>query len=182
MSDQHEDPEQGMGRAIEEARAFLAELGGIPAIEDELIGDSLIKPGPKRFLNVEMVWMADEEREPHELGCGLRFAVSDADHNHLYSFALDHQLLLAAVALSYRDVGPSLEGLRCDLMEEGQKVWAPDPDGEEVKAVFFSVAVDEPLDVDGISRDAAWICWEEGEDEGTTARVPYFKLRPREEE
>lgn len=171
-----------MSRAIEEARAFLAEQGGIPAAEVEPIGESRVRPGPKRFISIEMVWMDDEDREPHELGCGLRFAVCDEDHKPLFSFAADHLLVLAALTLAHPGgPGPPTGDLRCELMEEGQKVWAPDPDGEEVKAVFLSVAVGEPLDVDGISRDAAWISWEEGEDEGTTARVPYFKLRPRDE-
>ena len=67
-------------------------------------------------------------------------------------------------------------------LQEGQKVWAPKPDGPgELTAVFIAVAIGEPIRVDGISRDAAWISWEEGDDEGTAARVPYFKLRAREE-
>jgi hypothetical protein len=65
-------------------------------------------------------------------------------------------------------------------MEEGAEVWAPSPDGEgEVRAKFLAIAVNEPISVEGIQRDAAWISYEEGEDEGTTGRVPFYKLRHR---
>lgn len=183
MSDQGEERSQHWIREAQRVRALLQEHGGIPGFEDELIGESLVRPGPKRFVSVTMVWLEDENREPQERGCGLRFAVSDEDHNPLYSFAVDHQLLLAALMVAYPEGGEPPGGdLRCELIEAGQNVWAPAPDGEgELKAVFLAIAVDEPLRVDGIKRDAAWISWEEGEDEGTTARVPYYKLRARKD-
>jgi hypothetical protein len=49
------------------------------------------------------------------------------------------------------------------------------------EGVFIAFAVGEPIRVNGISKDAAWISWEEGEDEGTAARAPYFKLHKRDE-
>lgn len=67
-------------------------------------------------------------------------------------------------------------------MEEDEKVWAPDPDGDgEIRATFTAIAVGEPIAVDGIDRDAAWITFEEGDREGTMGRVPFYKLRPRAE-
>ena len=67
-------------------------------------------------------------------------------------------------------------------MEEKEKVWAPDPDGKsELRATFHEVAVGNPIVVDGISRDAAWISYNGGELEGTTARVPFQSLRSRSE-
>jgi hypothetical protein len=67
-------------------------------------------------------------------------------------------------------------------MEEGAKVWAPSPEGDgEIRAVFLAIAVGEPITVEGIDRDAAWISYEEGDDEGATGRVPFYKLRRRDE-
>lgn len=67
-------------------------------------------------------------------------------------------------------------------MEEDEKVWAPDPDGDgEIRAAFITIAVGEPIAVDGIDRDAAWITFEEGDREGTTDCVPFYKLKPRSE-
>jgi hypothetical protein len=65
-------------------------------------------------------------------------------------------------------------------MDEGVKVWAPHPNGKgEVRATFLAIAIGEPVSVNGLERDAAWISYEEGEDEGTTGRVPFYKLRRR---
>ncbi len=72
-------------------------------------------------------------------------------------------------------------GSKIESMEEGQKVWAPHPDEGEIRAVFLAPAQNEPVVVNGIERSAAWISWEEGEDEATTARVPYFWLKARTE-
>jgi hypothetical protein len=105
MSDQEEDRRQHLIREAQRVRALVQEHGGIPGFEDELIGESMVRPGPKRFVSVTMVWLEDEEREPHELGCGLRFAVSDENHKPLYSFAVDHQLLIAALAVAYPEGG-----------------------------------------------------------------------------
>ena len=74
-----------------------------------------------------------------------------------------------------------LWGSKIEAMEEGQKVWAPHPVEGEIRAVFLAPAQNEPVEVDGFERSAAWISWEEGEDEATTARVPYFKLKARTE-
>ena len=67
-------------------------------------------------------------------------------------------------------------------VEEKAKVWAPHPDGDgKIRATFLEIAVGQPIEVDGIARDSAWISYDEGELEGTTARVPYQSLRRREE-
>ena len=67
-------------------------------------------------------------------------------------------------------------------MDKNEKIWAPDPDSEgEIRATFLAIAVDEPIDVDGIDRDAAWISFEEGDRAGSTGRVPFYKLRLRGE-
>jgi hypothetical protein len=67
-------------------------------------------------------------------------------------------------------------------VEENDKVWAPDPDGDgEIRATLIAIAVGEPIAVDGIDRDAAWITFEEGDRDGTTGRVPFYKLKPRTE-
>lgn len=67
-------------------------------------------------------------------------------------------------------------------MDENAKVWAPNPDGEgEIRATFAAIAVGEPISVNGIDRDAARITFEEGDREGTTGRVPFYKLRARRE-
>jgi hypothetical protein len=67
-------------------------------------------------------------------------------------------------------------------MEEGQKVWVPDPDGDgEIRATFIAIAVGEPIAVDGIDRDAAWITFEVGDREGTMGRVPFYRLKTRTE-
>lgn len=67
-------------------------------------------------------------------------------------------------------------------MEENEAIWAPGPDGDgEIRAVFLAIAVDRPIDVDGIERDAAWVSFAEGDREDTTGRVPYYKLRRRSE-
>lgn len=66
-------------------------------------------------------------------------------------------------------------------MDEHAKVWAPHPDAEgEIRATFLAIAVGEPIEVDGIPKDAAWISYDEGDRESTTGRVPFYKLRPRE--
>jgi hypothetical protein len=63
---------------------------------------------------------------------------------------------------------------------EGEKVWAPDPDGGgPVPATFLTIAdPDECLMVQGVKRDAAWISLDT--EEGGTAKVPYFELRSRD--
>ena len=67
-------------------------------------------------------------------------------------------------------------------IEENEEVWAPDPDGGgEIRAVFLAIAIDEPIDVEGIERDGAWVSFAEGDREDTTGRVPYYKLRRRSE-
>jgi hypothetical protein len=67
-------------------------------------------------------------------------------------------------------------------MEENAKVWAPNPDAEgEIRATFLAIAVGEAVNVNGIDRDAARVTFEEGDREGTTGRVPFYKLRPRTE-
>lgn len=67
-------------------------------------------------------------------------------------------------------------------MDENAKVWAPDPDSDgEIRATFIAIAVGEPIAVNGIDRDAAWVTFEEGDREGTTGRAPFYKLRPRAE-
>jgi hypothetical protein len=59
-------------------------------------------------------------------------------------------------------------------MQENEKAWAPDPDGEsEIRATFVAIAVGEPISVNGIDRDAARITFEEGDREGTMGRVPF---------
>jgi hypothetical protein len=41
-------------------------------------------------------------------------------------------------------------------MDEGAKVWVPHPTDEgEVRATFLAIAIDEPISVKGIDRDAA---------------------------
>lgn len=67
-------------------------------------------------------------------------------------------------------------------MEENDKVWAPNPDSDgEIRATFLTIAVGEPIAINGINRDAARITFEEGDREGTTGRVPFYKLKPRNE-
>ena len=68
-------------------------------------------------------------------------------------------------------------------LEEGQKVWAPDPNGEgEVRAVFHEGIVGDPaLGTGGVPRDRAWVSWDEGDDAGTTFKAFRYKLRPRDE-
>lgn len=66
-------------------------------------------------------------------------------------------------------------------MEPNEKVWAPVPEGDgEIRATFLAMDVDKPIEVNGIPRDAAIIAYEEGDLDGTTGRVPYFKLWPRD--
>lgn len=65
-------------------------------------------------------------------------------------------------------------------MDENEKVWASNPDSEgEIWATFLAIAGGEPISVDGIDRAAAWISYEEGDREGSTGRVPFYKPRPR---
>lgn len=65
-------------------------------------------------------------------------------------------------------------------LAEGQKVWAPDPDGHrQVRAIFHEVIVNDPILVNGIPRDRAWCSYADGENEGLTFRAVYFELRPR---
>jgi hypothetical protein len=67
-------------------------------------------------------------------------------------------------------------------MEENDKIWAPNPDGDgDIRATFITIAVGEPIAVGGIDRDAAWITFEEGDREGSAGRVPFYKLKPRTE-
>lgn len=67
-------------------------------------------------------------------------------------------------------------------MEEGDKVWAPglDERGGMFRATFIEVAVNEPVEIEGVQRDTAWVRYDEGEPEGTTARFPISELQPRD--
>ena len=46
-------------------------------------------------------------------------------------------------------------------------------------ATFVEVAVGEPEVVDGITRDTAWVRYDEGEHDGTTKKWPLSALHPR---
>ena len=91
-------------RMIADARAVLQEHGGVPAFEDELIGEFLVQPGAKRFVTITIVRRADEVQKDKS-GLGLRFELSDEDHQPLYSFAIDHRLLYGALAVAWPEGG-----------------------------------------------------------------------------
>jgi hypothetical protein len=67
-------------------------------------------------------------------------------------------------------------------MEENPKAWGSQPRrrGRD-SATFLAIAVGEAVNVNGIDRDAARVTFEEGDREGTTGRVLFYKLRPRTE-
>jgi hypothetical protein len=66
-------------------------------------------------------------------------------------------------------------------MKENDPIWAPGPDsrGGMFRATFIEVAIGEPDIVNGVSRDTAWVRYEEGEPFGTTARFPISQLAIR---
>jgi hypothetical protein len=67
-------------------------------------------------------------------------------------------------------------------LSEGQRVWSPNPNGDgEVRAIFHEVIVDDPVEVNGVPRDQAWTSWDEPDSDGGTFKVPYFRLRPRDD-
>jgi hypothetical protein len=61
------------------------------------------------------------------------------------------------------------------MFEPGDHITFPAPDDPAtmVKGTFLEIAVGEPID----GRDSAWVRHSEGEGEGLTARVPYWRIR-----
>jgi hypothetical protein len=63
-------------------------------------------------------------------------------------------------------------------------IWVPNPDGEgRLAATFVAPGDQAEAEIDptlGVRRDVAWITYEDGEREGTTAKYFYRELAPRE--
>lgn len=66
------------------------------------------------------------------------------------------------------------------MPNEGDRVRVPNPGGEgEVEAVFHRHGTQgDAISIDGRKVEVGWIRYEEGQDEGTVAAVPYRDIRP----
>jgi hypothetical protein len=66
-------------------------------------------------------------------------------------------------------------------LKAGQKIWAPNPNGEgEVRAVFHAVVIDDPAPgPGGVARDRAWVHGMRAIMGARPFKAFRYKLRPR---
>lgn len=86
-------------------QACLQEHGGVIAIDDELVGDGIIGPGPKLWVKVTRVALAGNDgsavRLPFDRNPILRFVVSDKEHLPQHSFAVERDAAVEALRLAH---------------------------------------------------------------------------------
>jgi hypothetical protein len=96
-------------------QALLQEHGGVAAIQDELVGHGVIRPGPILWVKVTRVSLVTPAtaalKPPDSLPPILRFVVSDADHRPLHSFGIERKVAVDALHLAH----PSNAGLRAPV-------------------------------------------------------------------
>jgi len=76
-------------------------MKGAVAIEDELIGKGLIRPGPKRWVKVTQVHLLGVPPSEPRLLPHLRFVVSEEDQAQLHSFAIEQAAAVDALQLAH---------------------------------------------------------------------------------
>ena len=68
----------------------MQERGGVPAVEDELVEDGVVRAGAKVWVTVTRVQLEDDPpAEPFDPLPLFRFVISDENHRPLHSFAID---------------------------------------------------------------------------------------------
>jgi hypothetical protein len=93
-------------RELLDMQARIEEWGGVPANEDELVREGVIRGGPKLWVQARAASVEDGPPwiDPFDPLPVLRFVISDADHRPLHSFAIEKEI--AQDALGF--VHPSL--------------------------------------------------------------------------
>jgi hypothetical protein len=89
---------------IWDIQALVQEQRGVVAIEGELVREGVIRPGPKLWVEVTEVALAEEDLSRESPAVSppiLRFVVSDENHRRLHSFAIEKAIALDVLRLAH---------------------------------------------------------------------------------
>lgn len=97
------EPSPRVTREVRDLHARIEESGAVAANEDQLVGEGVIRGGPRLWVQAKAVALEDgppwaDPRDPLPV---LRFVVSDAEHCQLHSFAIEKELAQDALRFAH---------------------------------------------------------------------------------